>query len=57
MTLQTTAHLRGNIKTFTFKHRSSKLGKVDVIINAINESNGYRKAWDKVRTMYKEKQP
>jgi hypothetical protein len=52
MTLQNQTHLRGNIKTFTFKHQSRKLGKIEVNVNAINQSNGQRKAWDHVRTMY-----
>jgi hypothetical protein len=55
MTLQNTTHLRGNIKTFTFKHKSGKLGQVELKINAINTENGYRKAWDDVRKMYRQK--
>lgn len=52
MTIASTKHLRGNIKTFTFKHRSKKLGKIEIPVNAINPANGYRKAWETVSQMY-----
>lgn len=55
MTLQNSTHLRGSTKTFDFKHSSRKLGKVTISVNAINESNGKRKAWEQVRTMYLQK--
>lgn len=52
MQIAETKHLRGNIKTFTFKHKSKKLGRILIPINAINEENGKRKAWDTVSKMY-----
>lgn len=52
MTLQSTTHLRGSIKTFTYSHRSSKLGDITIEVNAINESNSIRKAWADVSKRY-----
>jgi hypothetical protein len=54
MILTNTTHLRGNIKSFTFKHASSKLGKINIDVNAINEENAQRKVWGEVRKMYKQ---
>jgi len=52
MKIAETKHLRGNIKTFTLKHQSKKLGKIEIPVNAINPANAFRKGWETVSKMY-----